>query len=310
MTLSTQPLPTLGASNSTEDPKVRSLLSELQNILNGGLDGTNLTGGNLNVSSGLGVTSAGQLTLASGASNDTMLFLGSGAVERARFSSAGLAIANGFQMGWADAYFTRPSTGVISTSQILQAPTATVGTNTTQVATTAFVLANSGAATFPQATLTNRTAVNTETVMAQFSLAANNLTVGKAYEIRFVYFVSTATTNAERQFLRIGTAGTTADAVVAQLPATMDNISTSNAIVFTVTFTCLSTGTTGTVTAGGHTIHATGTGSPTTPGVYVTQSSPTTATVNTTATLFVSVTASNTASSGATARQATMHQVA
>ena len=42
MTLSTQPLPSIGAANATEDPKVRSLLSELQGIVNGGIDSTNL----------------------------------------------------------------------------------------------------------------------------------------------------------------------------------------------------------------------------------------------------------------------------
>lgn len=42
MTLSSQPLPSIGAANSTEDPKIRSLLSELQGILNGNIDASNL----------------------------------------------------------------------------------------------------------------------------------------------------------------------------------------------------------------------------------------------------------------------------
>lgn len=47
MTIPTQPLPTVGQPNSTEDPKVRSALSELQTILTAGIDSTNLTGGAL-----------------------------------------------------------------------------------------------------------------------------------------------------------------------------------------------------------------------------------------------------------------------
>jgi hypothetical protein len=43
MTLSSQPLPTIGAANSTEDAKIRSLLSEIQGIINGGLDSSNIT---------------------------------------------------------------------------------------------------------------------------------------------------------------------------------------------------------------------------------------------------------------------------
>lgn len=43
MTLSSQPLPNLGSPNSTEDSKVRSLLSELQGIVNGGIDTANIT---------------------------------------------------------------------------------------------------------------------------------------------------------------------------------------------------------------------------------------------------------------------------
>lgn len=42
MTQSTQPLPTLGSPNSTEDSKVRSLLSEIQGIVNGNIDASNL----------------------------------------------------------------------------------------------------------------------------------------------------------------------------------------------------------------------------------------------------------------------------
>lgn len=42
MTVPTQPLPTLGSANSTEDPKIRSVLSELQTILTAGVDATNL----------------------------------------------------------------------------------------------------------------------------------------------------------------------------------------------------------------------------------------------------------------------------
>lgn len=42
MTIPTQPLPTVGQPNSTEDPKVRSALSELQTILTAGVDTTNL----------------------------------------------------------------------------------------------------------------------------------------------------------------------------------------------------------------------------------------------------------------------------
>lgn len=42
MTLSSQPLPTIGQPNSTEDSKVRSVLSELQGIVNGNLDTSNI----------------------------------------------------------------------------------------------------------------------------------------------------------------------------------------------------------------------------------------------------------------------------
>lgn len=52
MTLSSQPLPTLGQPNATEDPKVRSLLSEIQGIVNGNIDASNLA------STVLAVTSA------------------------------------------------------------------------------------------------------------------------------------------------------------------------------------------------------------------------------------------------------------
>lgn len=47
MTLSTQPLPALGSPNSTEDPKIRSLLSEIQGIVNGNIDSSNVTDGSL-----------------------------------------------------------------------------------------------------------------------------------------------------------------------------------------------------------------------------------------------------------------------
>jgi hypothetical protein len=142
MTQSTQPLPTIGGSNSTEDPKVRSLLAELQGILNGQVDGSNLTGGALQVANGTGVTSAGALALTSGVSSDVTIFNGAGPVERARFSSAGdFVLANALKLGWGDSYFTRAGVGTISTPHILQAPTAAPGTSTTQVATTAFVAA-------------------------------------------------------------------------------------------------------------------------------------------------------------------------
>lgn len=42
MTVPTQPLPTVGQPNSTEDPKVRSALAELQTILTAGVDTTNI----------------------------------------------------------------------------------------------------------------------------------------------------------------------------------------------------------------------------------------------------------------------------
>lgn len=42
MTLSSQPLPTIGAPNSTEDSKVRGLLAEIQGIINGALDSSNI----------------------------------------------------------------------------------------------------------------------------------------------------------------------------------------------------------------------------------------------------------------------------
>jgi hypothetical protein len=47
MTLSSQPLPALGQPNSTEDSKIRSLLSELQGIVNGGIDSSNITDGSI-----------------------------------------------------------------------------------------------------------------------------------------------------------------------------------------------------------------------------------------------------------------------
>jgi hypothetical protein len=47
MTLSSQPLPNVNAPNATEDPKIRSLLSELQGIVNGGLDSSNITDGTI-----------------------------------------------------------------------------------------------------------------------------------------------------------------------------------------------------------------------------------------------------------------------
>jgi hypothetical protein len=44
MGVPSQPLPTIGQPNSTEDAKVRSALSELQTILTAGVDRTNLSG--------------------------------------------------------------------------------------------------------------------------------------------------------------------------------------------------------------------------------------------------------------------------
>jgi hypothetical protein len=47
MGVPTQPLPTIGQPNSTEDSKVRSALSELQTILTAGIDATNVSPGKL-----------------------------------------------------------------------------------------------------------------------------------------------------------------------------------------------------------------------------------------------------------------------
>lgn len=63
MSLPTQPLPTIGAANSTEDPKVRNALQELQTILGGNVDASNLAAGAVTASK-LGVGAAGAQKLA------------------------------------------------------------------------------------------------------------------------------------------------------------------------------------------------------------------------------------------------------
>lgn len=58
MAIPTQPLPTIGQPNTSEDPKVRSALSELQTVLTGGTDVTNLSTGTLQL---LGLTNGSQI---------------------------------------------------------------------------------------------------------------------------------------------------------------------------------------------------------------------------------------------------------
>lgn len=58
MAIPVQPLPTIGSPNSSEDPKIRSALSELQTVLTGGTDVTNLSTATLQF---LGLTNGAQV---------------------------------------------------------------------------------------------------------------------------------------------------------------------------------------------------------------------------------------------------------
>lgn len=66
MTLPSQPLPTISEANSAADPKVRAALSELQSILSGNVDLTNIatallqmaTGGDRKVNVGTSATAS------------------------------------------------------------------------------------------------------------------------------------------------------------------------------------------------------------------------------------------------------------
>jgi hypothetical protein len=154
-------------------------------------------------------------------------------------------------------------------------------------------------ATTTRATAT--TASNTETVLAQIALPANSMTVGSTYRIKvyggFSNTLATAATTTWR--VRLGTAGTTADAIVVPSPVFTSNAAATNNIAFNieVMVTVRGTGTTGQVVAMGvlNNNGATGMTTSTTNQVWPSGAAPGVGTglgsVNTTVANFLSVTA-------------------
>jgi hypothetical protein len=129
------------------------------------------------------------------------------------------------------------------------------------------------------ATLANST-VAAETVVATWSLPANYLTANATIDLAYGGQVSTTATLTYR--VRIGTAGTTADAVVLTMATTAAGV----ALAFTEFrsfITCLTTGTTGTATGVGHALLANSFVGPATAAYAA-------ATINTTVALKVTIT--------------------
>lgn len=128
--------------------------------------------------------------------------------------------------------------------------------------------------------LTNNAVATTETVVAQFSLPAGYLVAGSLLEIRVTGQVSAAATLTYR--VRVGTAGTAADAVVTTFTVTAAGVANAHSRVGAI-LSCLTAGTTGTMTGGGQVQLAAGVVGPATAAYAA-------ATVNTTVALKVSVT--------------------
>lgn len=114
------------------------------------------------------------------------------------------------------------------------APTAAVLTNTTQIASTEFVLANSERTIYASAS-TGSGINTTETICAGGSstlIPANSLAAGSAYRITLNGFCRSTVVNTESFKIRIGTAGTTADGIVGQFAMSPGTV--GSAIYFSV----------------------------------------------------------------------------
>jgi Major tropism determinant N-terminal domain len=147
-------------------------------------------------------------------------------------------------------------------------------------------------------TLTNAT-TTTETILARWTLPANTLVATSAHEFTLIGQVSGTATLTFR--VRVGTAGTTADPVAATFAATAAGVANTHVNVRGL-LSCLTTGTTGTVTAGGN-VHL---GAAVTPVAVAAFSA---ATVNTTVQQFVSITVVQSAAQTLTVRGAFLDRV-
>lgn len=124
------------------------------------------------------------------------------------------------------------------------------------------------------------TTVTGETVVATFSLPANALVAGSLWEVVLLGQVSSTATLTWR--VRIGTAGTTADATALTFATTAAGVANAYTMV-SARLACLTTGTTGTLTASGQAQLASGVVGPATAAYAATS-------VNTTVALKVTIT--------------------
>lgn len=145
-------------------------------------------------------------------------------------------------------------------------------------------------------TLTNNTVATTETVMARWALSANFLSAGSNLLGAFAGQVSGTAALTFR--VRIGTAGTTADALAATFVTSAAGAA-NQAVYGDLLVSCLTAGTSGTATAAGMVLFG---ASP----LAVATGGFTAASVNTTAALFVSVTLVQSAAQTYTSRAATL----
>lgn len=147
------------------------------------------------------------------------------------------------------------------------------------------------------ATLTNATTA-TETVVAQFTLAANDLVAGSQLNLRSLGQVSGNATLTYK--VRMGTAGTTADPVLVTFATSAAGVANAHTST-NIHIVCLTAGTSGTVTAGGQAMLASAILGPVTAAFAA-------ATVNTTVAQKVSLTATLSAAQTLTSRAAVLRR--
>ena len=134
------------------------------------------------------------------------------------------------------------------------APTASVGTNTTQVATTAFVQANSDRLVAERITATGAIA-NTQTQIVSFTAPANSIAQGDTFRFTGYANASGATTASPILRIRIGTT-TLTGAIVSELTGT--STGTTLPFRFEAIVTCRTTGSSGTVGGSSSVLYSTG----------------------------------------------------
>jgi hypothetical protein len=135
-------------------------------------------------------------------------------------------------------------------------PTASVGTNTTQIATTAFVQANSARLVAERITGTAAIA-NTETVVLSFTAPSNSISAGDVF--RFTGFATRAGANSTAPTFRIRIGPTTlSGAIVSTLSPTAT--ATVAPFKFEAIVTCRSVGSSGTIGGAASALYSTGVG--------------------------------------------------